>query len=78
MVHPVLARIAREHVGRLQVVTLDVDDARRASALYDIFGIPLVVLFRNHEELDRFVGVPPIAQLRRWLEPHLVGASVRR
>jgi thioredoxin 2 len=71
MISPIVERVGRELAGRLKVVKLDVDAAPEMAARHRAQSIPLLVLFRNGEELDRLVGAVPERQLRRWLEPHL-------
>jgi thioredoxin 2 len=75
MVTPAVEAQAREHAGRLKVVKLNVDEAPEVSARFDVQGIPLLVLFRDGQEVDRQVGAVPESALRKWLEPHLEAAS---
>jgi thioredoxin 2 len=74
MVSPALEKLAREFAGRMKLVKLDVDAAPQAAARFDVQGIPLLVVLRDGQEVDRLVGAAPEAQLRRWLEPHLAPA----
>jgi thioredoxin 2 len=57
------------------VVKLDVERAPEIAARHSAQGIPLLVLFRNGEEVDRLVGAVPERQLRQWLDPHLQPAA---
>ena len=75
MIGPIVERIGRELAGRMKVVRLDVDQAAEIAARYGAQSIPLLVLFRDGEEIDRLVGAVPERQLRQWLEPHLTPAS---
>jgi thioredoxin 2 len=70
MVSPAVERLATEMAGRLKVVKLDVDQAPEIAGRYQVQGIPLLVLFRDGQEVDRRVGAHPEAALREWLEPH--------
>ncbi len=71
MVSPAVERQAETHTGHLKVVKLNVDGAPDISARYGVQGIPLLVLLRDGDELDRVVGAVPEAQLRQWIERHL-------
>ena len=51
------------------------DGAPEISARYGVQGIPLLVLLRDGNELDRVVGAVPEAQLRRWVEGHLAATG---
>jgi thioredoxin 2 len=75
MIGPIVERIGRELAGRLKVVRLDIDQAAEIAARHGAQSIPLLVLFRDGEEIDRLVGAVPERQLRQWLEPHLTPAS---
>jgi thioredoxin 2 len=71
MVSPIVERLGRAYAGDLKVVKLDVDAAPDIAARYGAQSIPLLVLFRAGQEVDRMVGAAPEHQLRQWLEPHL-------
>jgi thioredoxin 2 len=71
MIAPALEHLSRTHAGRLKVVRLNVDDAPAISARYGVQGIPLLVIFRDGEEVDRLVGAAPERQIETWLSPHL-------
>jgi thioredoxin 2 len=77
MVSPVVERIGRDNAGRIKVVKLNTDEAPDISARFNVQGIPLLVLIRDGQEVDRRVGAVPDAQLRAWLEPHLAEAGGR-
>jgi thioredoxin 2 len=75
MVSPAVEAQARERAGELKVVKLDVDTAPEISARYGVQGIPLLVLLRADEEIDRLVGASPPSQLRAWLDRNLTAAT---
>ena len=77
MVSPAVEALGRAHAGELKVIKLNVDEAPEISARHGVQGIPLLVLLRDGEEIDRQVGAVPEAQLGRWLEPHLAGSGAR-
>jgi thioredoxin 2 len=71
MVSPAVERVARDHAGELKVVKLDIDGAPQIAARYDAQSIPLLVLLRDGQEVDRMVGAVPEPALRSWLEERL-------
>jgi thioredoxin 2 len=76
VISPALERLARTHAGALKVVKVNVDQAPEIRARYGVQGIPLLVLVRDGEELDRLVGAVPEKQIEGWLMRHAsVGAS---
>jgi thioredoxin 2 len=75
MVSPAVEAQARERLGELKVVKLDVDGAPEISNRYQVQGIPLLVLIRDGLEVDRMVGAVPAPQLRDWLDRNLRPAA---
>jgi thioredoxin 2 len=75
MVSPAVERLAHDHAGELKVIKLDVDTAPDIGARFGAQSIPLLVLLRDGQEVDRVVGALPEPQLRRWLEERLAPAS---
>jgi thioredoxin 2 len=78
MVSPVVARLAGDHAGEIKVVKLDVDTAPEIGARYGAQSIPLLVLLRDGQEVDRVVGALPEPRLRQWLEERLAPAGDAR
>jgi thioredoxin 2 len=75
IVSPVVERVARANAGHLKVVKLNVDEAPAIAGRYGVQGIPLLVLIRDGQEVDRLVGAVPESQLTQWLQPHLKAAT---
>jgi thioredoxin 2 len=71
IVEPVLQQLARDHAGRLKIVEVDVDQNPQLAARYEAMSIPLLVVMRGREEIDRIVGALPPAELERRLQPVL-------
>ena len=71
MVSPALDGIARANAGGLKVVKVNVDDSPALASRFGAQGIPLLVLLKDGAEVDRAVGARPMAELERWLAPHL-------
>jgi len=71
MVSPVVEQMGREFAGRLKVVKLNIDEAPAIAARYGVQGIPLLVVIKDGQEIDRVVGAVPPAQLRAVLERHV-------
>ena len=71
MVAPVLEELSRELAGNLKVVKLDVDANRQTAQHYQARSIPMLMVFKNGEAVDTFVGALPKGQLRQRLQPHL-------
>jgi thioredoxin 2 len=75
MVSPVVEKMGQEYAGRLKVVKLDIDRAPAIASRFGVQGIPLLVVIRDGQEIDRLVGAVPPATLRATLEQHLGTAT---
>ncbi len=75
MISPIVEQVARDEAGRLKVVKLDVDSAPEIAKRLSVQSIPLLLLLRDGNEVDRLVGAVPRARLRAWLEPHLTPST---
>jgi len=68
---PMLERIADDYAGRFTLAKLNTDESPRVAGHLNIRSIPTVMLFRNGEVVDQFVGVQPEAAIRDMLDRHL-------
>jgi thioredoxin 2 len=75
MVTPVVEEMGREYAGRLKVVKLDIDRAPALASRFGVQGIPLLILIRDGQEIDRVVGAVPPASLREFLKRHVSAAA---
>src|SRR3982751_251836 len=57
MLAPTIEKIAKEFEGKVKVGKLDTDSNRDVSMKYGINAIPTVILFKNGEVLQKFVGL---------------------
>jgi thioredoxin 2 len=74
-VSPAVESEAREHAGQLKVVKLNVDGAPEIASRFGVQGIPLLVLLRDGQEVDRMVGAVPQPRIHELLERHLSAAD---
>ena len=61
---PVVEELAAENAGSVIIGKLNVDEAPGPALQYGISTIPTLMLFKNGEVVERFVGVQPKAQLQ--------------
>ncbi len=76
MIAPVLEQLAGELDGQLTVAKLDVDANQDLAFRYGVQSIPTLILFRDGQEAERFVGFAGKGQLVERLQPYLQTASV--
>jgi thioredoxin 1 len=65
MIAPVVEELASENTGSIKVGKLNVDDAPNSAQNYGVSSIPTLILFKNGEVVDRFVGVQPKSRLQQ-------------
>jgi thioredoxin 2 len=71
MISPVLEDLAKRRAGRLKVVKVDLDANPGLAARFGAQSIPLLVVIRDGQEIDRVVGALPRAALEQRLRPVL-------
>lgn len=68
---PLLEKIERDLSGRVKLVKINSDDNQQLSSRYQVRSIPFVMLFRDGQAVDSFVGVRAESQIRSFIEGHL-------
>jgi len=71
MIAPALEEIASEHVGRLQVAKLNVDDNPESARRFDVMSIPTLLVFRDGQPVKRLVGAKGKGQLLQDLSEYI-------
>ena len=67
---PILNEVAESVDGSYKVAKLNVDQYQSIAAKYNIRSIPTTVLFKNGNEIDRFVGVKQKDFLMKQMMKH--------
>jgi thioredoxin 1 len=57
MLAPTIEKIAKDYAGKVKVGKLDTDANRDVAAKYSISAIPTVILFKDGEVTQKFVGL---------------------
>jgi len=68
MVSPVLERLAGDLAGRVKLVKVNVDEAVKVQARFDVQAIPTLMVLRGPQVVARQAGALPEPALRSWLE----------
>ena len=71
MLAPIVEDLAKDFEGRAVVGKVDVDNNQQIAMQYGIRNIPTVLIFKNGEVVDKFVGVAPKASIAEKLEAYL-------
>lgn len=71
LLSPSIDRLAEEYEGKATVVKIDIDQNPNNAKEYEIRSIPTVLLFKNGELVERFVGNAPYETFSNVLEKHI-------
>src|SRR5690349_910778 len=72
---PVLDRLAAEYAGRFTLAKVNTDEEQELAQQVGVRSLPTVVLFKDRNVVDHFMGVQPEAQIRALLDKHLPKTS---
>lgn len=64
MITPVIEELAGENQDAVKVAKINIDDSPGTASTYGVSSIPTLMLFKNGEVVDRFVGVQPKKRLQ--------------
>jgi thioredoxin 1 len=70
MIGPVIEELAKEMQGKIVFGKLNVDENPQTSMKYGIMSIPTMLVFKNGQLVDRFVGAMPKEMLLQKLKPY--------
>jgi len=65
---PVVEQLATENAGSVKVGKVNIDDSPSVAAGYGINAVPTVMIFKNGQVVDRFIGVQPKHRLQSALD----------
>src|SRR5919107_1601895 len=63
MLTPTIEKLAKDYAGKVKIGKLDTDANRDVAVKYSINAIPTVILFKNGQVAQKFVG---LRRVRRW------------
>jgi len=67
MMGPIIEELAEELEGQVVVGKLNVDENPQMAQKYGIMGIPTLLVFKNGQVVEQFVGVQPKEVLKTSL-----------
>jgi thioredoxin 1 len=68
MIAPIVEELAKENGDSLKVTKVNVDNSPQTATNYGVSSIPTLMIFKNGEVADRFVGVQPKKRLQEAIE----------
>ena len=71
MLMPVLAALATEYSGKIQLVKVNTDKEPQLATEYGVRSLPTVKFFKAGQVVDEFMGVLPERAVREFIERYL-------
>jgi thioredoxin 1 len=65
---PMIDELAAENQGSIRIGKLNIDDSPNSAQQYGVTSIPTLMLFKDGDVSERFVGVQPKARLQESLD----------
>ena len=72
---PILEKLEGAYAGRFKLVKINTEDEQDLAAAFGVRSIPMVVLLKDGQPVDGFVGALPEAQIRQFLDRNLPPAD---
>ena len=72
---PILEKIVAGYNGALKLAKVDTDAQQQLAAVFGIRSLPTVVLVKDGQMIDGFMGALPEGQVREFLARHLAPAA---
>lgn len=60
---PIIEQLAQSLQGKAKVCKLNVDSARNTAINYGISAIPTILIFKDGQAVERFVGLTPAEEI---------------
>ena len=68
MIAPVVEELASENAGSVKVCKINIDDSPGVASELGVSSIPTLMIFKNGQVVERFVGVQPKKRLQEALD----------
>ena len=71
MLTPIIDQVASELSGKIKVAKLNVDDSPDLAGEFNVMSIPTLIVFKNGQAVDQFVGAMPKDKLLAKINQHI-------
>ena len=68
MIAPVLEELAADNGDAVKIGKINIDDSPNTAAGYGVSSIPTLLIFKNGEVVDRFVGIQPKERIQEAID----------
>ncbi|MHB0959233.1 MAG: thioredoxin [Pirellulaceae bacterium] len=65
---PLIEELASEYAGTAKIGKLNIDENPGIAQEYKVYSIPTLVVFKNGQDVQRFVGLQPKAKISEALD----------
>jgi putative thioredoxin len=72
---PILEKLETQYGGAFKLVKINSDDEQQLAGAFGIRSIPTVVLLKDGQPVDGFMGALPEGKIREFLDKHLPAAD---
>jgi thioredoxin 1 len=59
MLTPTIDQLSSEYEGKVKIGKVNVDENQEIAAKYGIMSIPTIMIFKNGQVVEQFIGVQP-------------------
>jgi thioredoxin 1 len=70
-VEPLLAEIATEMAGKIEIVKLNIDENPETAMAYRVMSVPTLTIFKGGQPVQSLAGAKPKGDLVRFIEDAL-------
>ncbi len=64
---PIIEKIGEEMKDKIEFAKVNVEEFPQTSEKFNIDRIPNIILFKNGEKFDEFIGMMPEEEIKNWL-----------
>lgn len=75
VIGPLLEKLETEYGGRFKLAKIDSDQEQQLAAAFGIRSIPTVVMLKNGQPVDGFMGALPEGKIKEFLDKHVPAAE---
>lgn len=68
---PTIEALAADYAGKVRIGKMDIDNNPQVPSEYDVTAIPTVILFKDGQIVEKFVGLAPKPRLTAAIDKHV-------
>jgi thioredoxin 1 len=71
MIAPIIDNVAKKFEGKVKFVKVNIDESRNVATKYNVMSIPTIILFKEGEPKDKFMGMLPESKIEEFINKNL-------